>query len=232
MTYMDLTTSKPTCKYCKKEFRKESTLQAHLCEPKRRWMQEKETGVQFGLRTYLRFYETTQGSAKNKNYSEFVASPYYSAFVKFGQFMVQIRAVNPQAFIEWILKSQKKIDHWTKDAVYEEYLYAYLRKEHPDDALARSFTEMQRWADETGNDFSDFFRKCNPNKICQMIVNGRLSPWVVFNCAGGVTMLENLSEEQIAMVFKYIDPEFWQRKFKDYVADTELIKEACQLGNL
>jgi hypothetical protein len=107
-----------------------------------------------------------------------------------------------------------------------------LRKEHPDDALSRSFTEMQRWADETESDFSDFFRKCSPNKICQMIVNGRLSPWVVFNCTGGVAMLENLSEEQITMVYQYIDPEFWQRKFKDYVADTELIKEACQMGNL
>ena len=55
-----------SCKYCDKEFRKESTLAAHLCENKRRWQQEKETGVQLGLRAYLQFYETTQGSAKLK----------------------------------------------------------------------------------------------------------------------------------------------------------------------
>jgi hypothetical protein len=69
------------CRYCGKEYRKESTLAAHLCQIKRRWQQEKEVGVQFGLQAYLRFFEMTQGSAKLKSYSDFVESPYYSAFV-------------------------------------------------------------------------------------------------------------------------------------------------------
>lgn len=67
------------CRYCDKDFRKESSLAVHLCEQKRRWQEEKETGVQFGLQAYLRFYELTQGSAKMKSYSDFVASPYYRA---------------------------------------------------------------------------------------------------------------------------------------------------------
>ena len=33
------------CKYCTKSFVKESTLAAHLCEPKRRFQQQHETGV-------------------------------------------------------------------------------------------------------------------------------------------------------------------------------------------
>ena len=61
------------CRYCDKQFRKESTLAAHLCEPKRRWQQETETGVQFGLRAYLQFYETTQGSARLKSYEDLFA---------------------------------------------------------------------------------------------------------------------------------------------------------------
>ena len=66
------------CRYCEKEFRKESTLTAHLCEQKRRWQQEKETGVQLGLKAYLRFYEYSQGSSKLKSYEDFVKSPYYN----------------------------------------------------------------------------------------------------------------------------------------------------------
>ena len=76
------------CRYCEKEFRKESSLAVHLCEPKRRWQQEKEVGVQLGLKAYLRFYEITQGSAKLKSYEDFVKSPYYNAFVKWGRHMV------------------------------------------------------------------------------------------------------------------------------------------------
>ncbi len=95
------------CRYCEKEFRKESTLTAHLCEQKRRWQQEKETGVQFGLRAYLKFYETTQGSARLKSYEDFVTSPYYSAFVRYGRHLVAIRAVNSDSFTSWLLKNNR-----------------------------------------------------------------------------------------------------------------------------
>ena len=68
------------CKYCGKEFRKESSLAVHLCEPKRRWQQEKEVGVQLGMQAYLRFYEMTQGSAKMKTYADFVVSGVFLQF--------------------------------------------------------------------------------------------------------------------------------------------------------
>jgi hypothetical protein len=216
------------CKYCGKSFRKESTLAAHLCEPKRRWQQEKETGVQLGLQAYLKFFEMTQGSAKSKSYTDFVASPYYSAFVKFGQYLVQIRAIAVPKFIEWIIKNNKKLDQWTKEAFYDEWLHEYLRKEHPNDALERSFTEMQKWADANNKNFNDIFREGSPSKICNMIQNGRISPWIIYNCDSGIDFLSNLNSEQIAMVFKFIEPVFWQRKLKDYLGDTEFIKSVLE----
>ena len=109
-----------TCKYCQKEFRKESTLVAHLCESKRRWQQEKDVGVQLGMRAYLRFYELSQGSAKLKSYEDFVNSSYYIAFVKFGRYLVDIRAVNATKFTDWLLKNNKKLDHWCKETLYLE----------------------------------------------------------------------------------------------------------------
>lgn len=78
------------CRYCKKSFVKENTLSAHVCESKRRHQQEKEIGVQLGLKAYLRFYEISQGSAKSKTYTDFASSPYYTAFVKFGRHLVEI----------------------------------------------------------------------------------------------------------------------------------------------
>lgn len=230
---MDGTTSqsKPSlssfkCKYCGKEYRKESTLAAHLCESKRRWQQEKEVGVQFGLQAYLRFYELTQGSAKLKSYADFVDSPYYNAFVKFGRHIVAIRAVNPRMFIEYVIKENKKLDHWTHEKVYLEYLHAYLKKEAVQDALERALITMQEYADEvkTLASFKDYFRYGNVNRVCHHISNGRISPWIVFNCDSGVEFLSNLGEEQVAMILPWIDPDFWQRKFSDYVADTEWVK--------
>ena len=229
--------SSPTykCKYCDKEFRKESSLAVHLCEQKRRWQEERETGVQFGLQAYLRFYELTQGSAKMKSYTDFVASPYYRAFVKFGRHMVGIRAVNPRMFIDYVIKENKKLDHWTHEKVYLEYLRNYMRKEAVQDALERALKEMQDYADEHQefkNGFNDYFRFGSPNRICHHISNGRVSPWIVFNCASGIAFLDQLNDEQIGLVLPWIDPDYWQQKFRDYVADTEWIKQILKEANL
>jgi hypothetical protein len=224
-----------SCKYCNKDFRKESTLAAHLCEQKRRWQQEKETGVQLGLRAYLQFYESTQGSAKLKSYEDFVSSPYYNAFVRYGRYLVAIRAVNSNSFSSWLLKNNKKLDQWCKDSYYDEWLLEYLRKEAVQDALERALKEMQDYADthpELKNGFLDYFRYGNSNRICHHIVAGRISAWVVYNCRTGVEFLDNLQEDQIAMIMPYIDPDVWQKKFADYIADTEWCKHILQEAGL
>lgn len=236
---MDGTTneSKPSfkCKYCEKDFRKESTLSAHLCEQKRRWQQEKETGVQLGLRAYLQFYETTQGSAKLKSYEDFVSSPYYNAFVRYGRYLVAIRAVNSNSFSSWLLKNNKKLDQWCKDSYYEEWLLEYLRKESVQDALERALKEMTEYAEahpELKNGYVDYFRYGNVNRMVHHISTGRISPWVVYNCATGVEFLERLDQEQVSVVMPYIDPDVWQKKFADYIADTEWCKHILKEAGL
>jgi hypothetical protein len=222
------------CRYCEKEYRKESTLAAHLCEPKRRWQQEKETGVQLGLRAYLRFYEITQGSARLKSYADFVASPFYNAFVKFGRHLVGIKAVNPTNYLEWLLKNNKKLDQWCKDSFYDEWLIGYLQKESPQDALERGMKEMQQYAEDHPDlaCFNHFFMYGNNNAICHRICNGRISPWLVYNSNTGVAFLERLDQEQTLMILPYIDPDQWQRKFRDYAADVEWCKHVLQEAGL
>jgi len=223
------------CKYCNKTYSKESTLTAHLCEPKRRHQQQNETGVQLGFKAYLRFYEITQGSAKLKTYDDFVASPYYSAFVKFGRHLVAIRAVNASSFIDWLLKNNKKLDYWCKDEFYLEWLQAYIRKESVQDAIERALKEMQDYADthpELENGFADYFRNGHSNRVCHHIATGRISPWIVYNSNSGVEFLSQLNEEQIEIVMPWIDPDVWNQKFKDYAADVEWSKDILAKAGL
>jgi len=220
-----------TCKYCDKSYRKESTLAAHLCEPKRRVQQESETGVQFGLRAYKRFYEITQGSARNKDYADFCKSPYYNAFVKFGRYCTGIRAINFMNFCEWLLQNNKKIDHWCKDKLYQEWMLPYVKREQAQDALERGVKEMLDYCEEhpeLKNGIQDYFRYANSNRICHHISTGRVSAWLVFNCNSGVDFLDTLNEEQLQIIYPYIDPEYWQRRFIDFVADTEWVKQALK----
>lgn len=224
MSTVASTKTEYTCRYCEKTFQRESSLAVHVCEPKRRYQEEKEVGVQLGMQAYLRFYEITQGSARLKTFDDFARSPYYRAFVKFGRHCVAIRAINPSRFVEWLLKNNKKIDHWCRDAIYSEYLTEYMRLEQATDALARAMEQAIGWSEETGNPDRDYLRYGNVNRLCYDITAGRISAWVLYNCDSGVELLGNLNPEQIAMTWPWIDSDFWQKKFHDYAADTEYVK--------
>lgn len=213
------------CKYCHKSFVKETSLAVHMCEPKRRYQEQDERGVQLGLYSYLRFYELTQGSAKLKTFDDFAASPYYRAFVKFGRYCVAVHAVNPNRFVEWLLKNNKKIDNWCRDTMYTEYLIDYLRVENVNDALARAMEYSISWSEEHGHPAEDCLRFGNTNAAVYAVTAGRISPWIIYNCESGQKFLGELDSTQVAMIWPYIDSEVWMKKFSDYVADQEYVKD-------
>jgi hypothetical protein len=212
------------CKYCDKSFQRENSLAVHVCEPKRRHQEQNETGVQLGLQAYLKFYEITQGSAKLKTFEDFAQSPYYRAFVKFGRYCQSIRAVNVPRFIEWVIKQNKKIDHWCQDRIYTEYLAYYLKSENVSNALERAIEQSLLWHEETGYPAHDYLRHGNNNVICYAVTTGRISAWVLYNSPSGLEFLERINQEQLAMIWPMVDSDIWQQKFKDYSADAEYAK--------
>ena len=213
------------CIHCARSFRRENSLVVHMCEPKRRFQERDEVGVQLGLQAYLRFYEITQGSARLKTFDDFVQSPYYRAFVKFGRYCVSIRAVNTARFIDWVLKLNKKIDHWCRDSVYTEYLTEHVRTEAATDALGRALETAIDWAEQAGNPDRDYLRYGNDNTICHAVTTGRITAWVLYNCDSGTEFLDRINPEQVSMIWSMIDADFWQRRFRDYPADTEYVRE-------
>jgi hypothetical protein len=157
---------------------------------------------------------------------DFVASPYYNAFVRFGRHLVAIRCINSNSYTAWLLKNNKKLDHWCRDKFYEEWLHEYVKKEAVQDALERGLKTMEEYANGDSGlaSYSHYFKYGNHNRICHHITTGRTSPWIVFNCHSGIEFLESISAEHLAIVLPWIDPDYWNRKFKDYVADVEWCK--------
>ena len=216
------------CEFCQREFQRESTILVHMCEPKRRRLERSERGVQLGLQAYVRFYEITQGSARTKTFEDFCDSPYYRAFVKWGRYCVDTRAINPPQFLEWLLKNNRKIDRWPTDSQYEEFLLDYVRRESADDALARAIEWSLDWADTNTAPAHDCLRYGNANAVCHAITTGRISAWVIYNSDSGQALLERLQPEQVTMIWPWIDSDVWQRRFRDFPADQEFVRDTLR----
>tara|TARA_Y100000114_G_scaffold155451_1_gene179667 strand:- start:1345 stop:2031 length:687 start_codon:yes stop_codon:yes gene_type:complete len=216
------------CPYCGKEFSRERTLQVHMCEPKRRHLQKNEKWVQNGFIVFQRFYEIHQKQSKQKSYEQFCDSSYYNAFVKFGRYMMHISPLYPEKFIDYVILSRIKLDHWSRDDLYETYLIDTLKAEPVEAALRRSIATMMDWAVEQHAQWSDYFRLVNTNRAVQHIQQGKISPWLLLGCKAGKNLLKSLNDEQLQMTARFISPEFWTAKFKSYPADHLFVQETAK----
>jgi len=216
------------CTYCGKEFARERTLQVHLCEPKRRYLQKNEKWVQNAFMVFQRFYQIHQNNMKEKTYEEFCQSSYYNAFVKFGRFMMHIHPLYPEKYIDYVILSKIKLDHWARDNLYEAYLIDILKVEPVEAALQRSIATMMDWAQEQNAQWSDYFRLINTNRAVQHIQQGKISPWLLLGCNAGKKMLKSFSDEQLQMTQQFINPVYWSNKFKNYPADHLFVQETTK----
>jgi hypothetical protein len=220
------------CEYCGSGYTKEKTLAVHMCEQKRRALQKSEKRVQLGYYAFNQFYKLSAGSKKDKTYEEFCKSPYYNAFVKFGSFVSNVKPLYPEKYINHVVTSGVKLDHWCKDEMYEQYAIDLILKEDVTTALERSVMNMMEWAEENNSHWQHYFNYVSLNRAVWHIKDGKVSPWLILNCRSGKEMLSKFNDEQLAMVYHVINPEHWAIRFKRQPKDVDLVKEVAKESGL
>lgn len=223
-------TVKYSCEFCNSKFVRESTLFTHVCERKRRWHNKDLLGNRLGFQSWVQFFKKNFPSKKELSYTEFIKSPYYSAFVKFGTYCSDINAINIPRFTDWLIKNQTPIDFWPTDSIYTKYLIEHLRNEDPLDAIHRSVETTINLATIETIQPKDVLRYGNGNRICQQIANGKLSPWMLYQSQSGVEFLDTLNDTQIKMIIDYINPELWKIKFNREPENVRTVKEILTHG--
>ncbi len=216
------------CEYCGKLFAKEKTLTVHVCEQKRRYLSRDEKHVMMGLLTFQRFYQLTQKAHQPKTFDEFATSSFYTAFVKFGSFLVNTAPIYPERFIDFVVKSGVKLDHWCRDELYINYITELIKIEPADGAIQRSIITMMAWGEKYTAPWEHYFAYVHLNRATHDIKEGLVSPWMILNTRSGKEMLQRMNDEQLEIVGPIIDPQFWLRRFKSLPADLELVKDVIK----
>ena len=205
---------------------------AHMCEPKRRWLQKDEKRVQVGFYAFQRFYKLSAGHKKDKTYEDFVKSSFYNAFVKFGSFVNNVRPLYPDKYIDYVVTSNVKLDHWCREEMYEKYANELIRKEGVETALERSIQTMVDWAKEKEAAYNHYFLYVSTNRMTWDIKDGKISPWLVLNCTNGKQALSKLNDEQLGMLGSVLDPSHWALRFKRQPKDVELAKQIVKSAGI
>lgn len=230
---LELSVNKPyVCKFCSHKYMQEKTLAVHMCEQKRRYLAKDEKHVHIGYQTFNKFYRLTQKTDQDKTYDEFARSPYYNAMVKFGSFVSNTKPLYPDNFLNWVVRSGVKLDHWCRDELYEKYVLNLIHTESVDTALERSVAHMQSWATENNSLWNHYFKYVSTNRAVYDIKDGKVSPWLILNCSSGKEMLSNFRDDQLSAIGTIIDPQVWVKKFKTQKFDMELVRTIVKESSL
>ena len=221
-----------TCQYCKKGFMKEGTLMVHICEQKRRALAKSEKHVVIGYDAFNKFFKMSQNAKLDKTYEEFAKSPYYNAFVKFGSFVSNVNPLYPDQFIHFVITSGIKLDHWCRDEVYDRYVVDLVRREKVEVALQRSIEHMMKWGESNNAAWNHYFHYVSLSRATYDIKDGKVSPWLIFNCNSGKAMLKKFDDAQLNAITLIIDPPYWISKFKQLPADVEFAKQIIKESNI
>jgi len=230
---MILTQQMFKCDYCDKEFMKEKTLFVHVCEQKRRALAKTEKHVVLGFDVFRKFYKITQPNTKqDKTYEDFSKSPYYNAFVKFGSFVSNVNPLYPEKFMDYVVSSGVKLDHWCREELYDQYVIDFARRESPETALQRSIQTMMDWGDANNAQWNHYFLYVSLSRATFDIKDAKISPWIVLNCKSGRDMIKKFNDEQLTAISSIMDIPFWMNKFKKSPADVEFVKQIAKESNI
>lgn len=220
------------CKFCGAKFHKETTLTTHMCVKKRRHMDINSTGSRIGFRAFQRFYELTTTSKKVKTTDDFINSPYYLDFAKFGNYLSALKPVHLEKYIEYVIMNGVKLKDWTQEFVYDVYIENLTRTEPAISATERTITEIMSWCEENNVEFTKFFSAISANEAAYLIKTGRISPWVLYLAASGDDLMRRFNDDHAKMIGGIIDAGVWMKKFKKDTEDVEYIRNLLEQAGL
>ena len=88
------------------------------------------------------------------------------------------------------------------------------------------------WAEENNSVWNHYFNYINLNRAIWHIKDGKISPWLILNCASGKEMVSKFNDEQLEIVYLIMNPEHWTMRFKRQSNDVQLVKEIVKESKL
>jgi hypothetical protein len=221
-----------TCQFCKKQYINEVSFFNHVCEKKRRHIEKDEKHVKIAFICFKHYCTKTNRLNKYQpSYDDFIDSSLYKEFISFGKHLININVSNHLGFVDFLIKMQTPLKKWSSVSTYEIYMRELNKNETPLQALERNILVMQQWSINTGEDWTEFFKKISTQTAVLWIKSGKISPWLLFSASSASDLLSRMNQEQLEIVNNTVDAGFWELKIKRHQEDMKYIqKELSEAG--
>lgn len=167
------------CEYCGKSF---IHIERHRCKYVERFENINTPVGALAIELWRRFYiknriRFTKGDIR----LHFIKNVLYNNFIKLSQFIYDTNISKPFAYLNYIMNNKLPSTLWSKEITYQQWLLENILLEEPKVALQRSLITIVDTCKELNLNYKDFFDKVSDNRIFNMVISGKVSPFLIFS---------------------------------------------------
>ena len=218
------------CTFCSRTFVRESSYLNHRCKY---MVRDEIMQSSLGQTAWLLYSDWLRKQKKlpPRNSQTFIKSKYFNAFVKYADFVRQLKITN-DIFMDMMVKRDIPPTMWTHDAAYALYLQYLEKSLTPMQQVGLSIKTLMRLADSNECDICDVFTHIHPNELLQLIRERKLTPWLLLHSRCFGNMLRCADPEQRHLFEELIRPAYWRYQWSKQPKTVERIKQITKELNI
>lgn len=218
------------CKFCHKLFVREGAYLRHKCKQMER-NEQIQTVIGQAAYSYYGDWMRYQKRLVPK-IQTFLTSNFYVSFIKFAEFVKQVKMADTQLFIRMMIKAELPPTLWSTDDAYRLYLEYIDKKLTPKEQVEIMLTVMDKIADAAECDISEIFDVLAPNEVLQLIRERKFTPWLLLKSTKFKKMLATCNKGQQKQFETLIRPTYWMYKFDKEPNTVKTMEKLAQELNL
>lgn len=197
------------CQSCHKVFVRENSYIAHKCSKMKRMEEFKSPVGQRAWQLYEYWLKLKKITADPTN---FMASNYFTSFIKFMSFVKKMKIQNPKTFVRFAESKKFPPNVWQNDVVYEQYIEYLDENIAPLEQVQNSINTLFKMANSLDIDVTEVIPTLRPNEILQLIRLRHLSPYLLIKSSQFMNMLGELNDDDMSAFLEVINPVEWAKK--------------------
>ena len=224
------TRSRYQCQFCDKVYQKEQAYLNHRCK---QMIRNEEIKTPLGQAAWSFYQKWLRAQRKMApGIDAFLSSRYYQTFMNFAKFVKRVHVPDPDVYIKLMVQMDMTPMLWCHDQTYTHYIEYLDRFADPMDRAKTTIDTLFRIAEAAEIDVSEVFDVIQPNELCQLLHQRRLSPWLLIKCSKFWALIQRCSASEAQQIEVIIRPGFWRKKFTDHPDMAEKMKAMADELNL
>lgn len=214
------------CNFCKKKFKSEVMYMKHSCPEMMRHDALSKPEGQAAYQFYCDWMRLHKKSIPNMD--TFATSRYCTSFLKFAKHIKKINLSNPDTFVKLMIERDISPMLWTRSQCYDIYLAYYDNMQNPTLQVADSIDVLVKLAEKEEVELSKIFEHLGSNRITELVVQRKLTPWLLFCSRTFGNFLRSLPASEWTVMQDAINPGYWAEKLED---NKDLVAEIIEISN-